>query len=78
MIWENFNSKTINLEDTEKNGGWREKIRQTFKNSNTSSKMTWLSSLRTLKRNKKYLEDEDDSNPKNKSIFVDNKRNTVL
>lgn len=71
VIWENFNSKTINLEETEKNGGWREKIRQTFKNSNTSSKMTWLSSMRTLKRNKKYLEDEDDSNPKNQSNPAD-------
>ena len=81
VIWENFNQKTINIEEsiqTEKSGGWKSKFCKTFSSANTTSKMTWLSSMKSLKkqRNKKYLEEDDEVHQNLNGI--DSKKKTNL
>ena len=80
VIWENFNQKTINLEEcgqTEKDGGWKAKIYRTISSRNSTSKLTWLCSMKSLgrQRNKKYLDEDDEVNQKLNDINSKRKQN---
>ena len=82
MIWENFNQKTINLDErfeAEKNGGWRAKICTAFSSNNNNSKITWLSSLKTFRknRNKEYLDEDDEVNQKLNNCDTKSKTNAA-
>ena len=80
VIWENFNQKTINLEEcgqTEKDSGWKAKIYKTISSRNTTSKMTWLCSMKSLGKqaNKKYLDEDEEVNQKLNDIHSKRKPN---